>query len=284
MREGTVAGVTGQVRVKDVVAMLEARYPPALAADWDAVGLTCGDPDASVARVLFAVDPVSTVVDEALALQADMIVTHHPLFLHGVHSVAAVDHKGRLIHSLVSHGVALFSAHTNADHARPGVSDALADALGVLECRPLVPEAGSLTEGSGRIGDLGRAISLGEFAERVRAALPPTRHGVRLAGDETGLVRTVAVCGGAGDAFLSAAAAAADVYVTSDLRHHRAQDHLLDGGCALVDVAHWASEWPWLPVAAQQLRADAAARGSTVDVHVSTIPTDPWTQHLGSTR
>jgi len=80
------------------------------------------------------------------------------------------------------------------------------------------------------------------------------------------------------------AARVADVYVTSDLRHHRAQDHLVDGGCALVDVAHWASEWPWLPVAAGALRTDLAALGSTVEVHVSTIPTDPWTRHRGSTR
>jgi dinuclear metal center YbgI/SA1388 family protein len=272
------------VTVADVVAALEARYPAGLAADWDAVGLTCGDPDASVRRVLFAVDPVMAVVDEALMLQADMIVTHHPLFLHGVHSVAAVDHKGRLVHSLVSHGVALFSAHTNADHAEPGVSDALAAALGLTGCRPLVPEPGDPALGTGRVGALPREVTLAEFAAQVSAALPATRHGVRVAGEGTQTVRTVAVCGGAGDAFLADAAAVADVYVTSDLRHHRAQDHLVDGGCALVDVAHWASEWPWLPVAAEELRADLAALGSTVDVHVSTIPTDPWTQHIGSSR
>ena len=276
--------MTSTVTVADVVATLEARYPPGLAADWDAVGLTCGDPDASVRRVLFAVDPVTAVIDEALMLQADMIVTHHPLFLHGVHSVAAVDHKGRLVHALVSHGMALFSAHTNADHAEPGVSDALAAALGLTGCRPLVPEPGSPALGTGRVGTLEREVTLVEFAQRVSDVLPATRHGVRVAGEETRKVRTVAVCGGAGDAFLADAAASADVYVTSDLRHHRAQDHLVEGGCALVDVAHWASEWPWLPVAAEELRGDLAARGSTVDVHVSTIPTDPWTLHLGSTR
>ena len=107
---------------------------------------------------------------------------------------------------------------------------------------------------------------------------------MRVAGDLDAPVRTVAVCGGSGGEFLADAAAVADVYVTSDLRHHRAQDHLVDGGCALVDVAHWASEWPWLPVAADALRDDLAERGSTVEVHVSRIPTDPWTLHLGSTR
>ena len=91
------------------------------------------------------------------------------------------------------------------------------------------------------------------------------------------------MCGGSGDAFLPVAASAADVYVTSDLRHHRAQDHLAEGGCALIDVAHWAGEWPWLAAAARGLEADAAARGTTVDTYISTIVTDPWTTHRGST-
>jgi dinuclear metal center YbgI/SA1388 family protein len=272
------------VTVRDVVELLERRYPPELASDWDAVGLACGDPDASVSRILFAVDPVSEVVDEALLLQADLIVTHHPLLLRGVHSVAAVDHKGGVLHTLISHGIALFSAHTNADHAVPGVSDALADVLGLSDLRPLVPVPGEAGVGTGRVGTLPDAMPLAAFAEVVAAALPPTHHGVRVAGDLDGLVRTVAVCGGSGGEYLADAAAAADVYVTADLRHHRAQDHLVDGGCALVDVAHWASEWPWLPVAADALRDDLAARGSTVEVHVSRIATDPWTLHLGSTR
>jgi len=272
------------VTVGEIVALLEQRYPPGLASEWDAVGLTLGDPDATVTRVLFAVDPVMEVVDEALLLQADLIVTHHPLLLRGVHSVAAVGHKGSLVHTLISHGIALFSAHTNADHADPGVSDALAAALGLQDVRPLVPIAGHADVGTGRVGTLPQALPLADFADVVAHSLPPTEHGVRVAGDLAGEVRTVAVCGGSGDAFLFDAAAVADVYVTSDLRHHRAQDHLVDGGCALLDVAHWASEWPWLPVAADALRDDLAQRGSTVEVHVSRIPTDPWTLHLGSTR
>ena len=92
------------------------------------------------------------------------------------------------------------------------------------------------------------------------------------------------MCGGSGDAFLAATADVADAYVTADLRHHRALDHRAAGGCALVDVAHWASEWPWLPVAARALESDLAAAGTTVEVHVSTIPTDPWSSHLGSSR
>lgn len=268
--------------VGEVVRLLEERYPPSLAADWDAIGLVCGDPNATVGRILFAVDPVRAVVDEALLLQADMIVTHHPLLLRGVHSVAAVDHKGSVLHTLISHGVALFAAHTNADHARPGVSDALADVLGVVDTTPLVPEEGNPALGTGRVGRLDEVLTLAALVDRVSRRLPATHHGVRAAGNPEALIETVAVCGGSGDAFLSEAASVADAYVTADLRHHRAQDHLVEGGCALIDVAHWASEWPWLPVAATALEGDLAALGTTVEVHVSAIATDPWTMHRGS--
>ena len=89
------------------------------------------------------------------------------------------------------------------------------------------------------------------------------------------MIRRVAVCGGAGDSALDAAlAAGVDAYVTADLRHHPAAEHLLRPGApALVDVAHWASEWPWCAQAAAVLRG---ALGGSVEVRVSTRRTDPW--------
>jgi dinuclear metal center YbgI/SA1388 family protein len=267
----------------DVVAALDARYPPELAADWDSVGLVCGDPAAPVRTVLFAVDPVMAVVDEAIRIGADLIVTHHPLFLHGVHSVSPLTHGGLVVHTLISQDIGLFAAHTNADSARQGVSDALAEALGVTSTRPLIPDTADPGLGIGRVGQLDPPVSLQDFAALVARSLPAVSQGIRVSGDPAGVVRTVAICGGAGDSYLAEAAAVADAYVTSDLRHHRALDHRLGGGCALIDVAHWAGEWPWLHVAAAQLAADLAASGTTVEVHVSAIPTDPWTAHLGST-
>jgi dinuclear metal center YbgI/SA1388 family protein len=125
--------------LRDVVAALDALYPPEWAEDWDAVGLVCGDPDAPVRRVLFAVDPVTATVEEALTDHADLLVTHHPLFLRGVHGVPATTYKGKLVHRLVRGGAGLLVAHTNADVADPGVSDALADRIGLQDTAPLRP-------------------------------------------------------------------------------------------------------------------------------------------------
>jgi len=259
--------------IREIIAVLEQAYPPELAADWDAIGLTIGDPAAEVDTVLLAVDPAAEVLAEARDLGAGLIITHHPLFLRGVHSVATTTAKGRFVHEAIASGIALFSAHTNADHACPGVSDALADAIGLADLRPLVPDTRDPRLGTGRIGELSTPMTLREFAISVGDALPPTAHGVRVGGDPEAFIRTVAVCGGAGDSFLADAARVADAYVTSDLRHHRAADHLADGGCALVDVAHWAGEWPWLAQAARVL-------GDTVRTVISVQPTDPWTAHV----
>jgi dinuclear metal center YbgI/SA1388 family protein len=135
-------------------------------------------------------------------------------------------------------------------------------------------DPGLATTGTGRIGTV-EETTLAGFADRVAAALPGTAHGVRVAGDPDWPVRRVAVCGGAGDFLLDELARSdVDAYVTSDLRHHRAAEFLEHGGPALVDVAHWAAEWTWLPVVEARLRAEL---GDRVGTRVSTQCTDPWT-------
>ncbi|NKS51423.1 Nif3-like dinuclear metal center hexameric protein [Rhodococcus hoagii] len=366
----------------DVIGALETAYPPALAESWDSVGLVAGDPADEVRKVVVAVDATAAVVDEALASGAQLLLVHHPLLLRGVDTVGAHTPKGALLHRLIRGGCALYSAHTNADRADPGVSDALAGALGLVATRPLVPipdtatdkwvvmvpttdtvrirealfaagagELGDYREcswtvtgdgqfrplpgaaptlgvvgevetvredrveviaprrsrarilaalraahpyeepafdvfetadfpgsrGLGRIGELPEPQTLREFTARVAAALPRTEWGVRAAGDPDRVVRTVAVCGGSGDSLLDTVSGlGADVYVTADLRHHPADEHLRRGGPALVDVAHWASEQPWCA----QAKGVLDGRFGSVDgwdVRVTEVRTDPWT-------
>ncbi|MFC0002951.1 Nif3-like dinuclear metal center hexameric protein [Micromonospora siamensis] len=266
-----------------MVAELERRYPPAWAEEWDRVGLVVGDPATAVRRVACVVDVVPETVDEALAAGADMIVAHHPLLLRGVSSVAATSFKGRIVHRLIKADVALHVAHTNADTANPGVSDALAARFGLTGLRPLHPAApGSPAAGDGRgigrIGELPTPMTLAELTRHAAAVLPVTAWGVRAAGDPDRTVRTLAVSGGSGDAFLAeATAAGVDAFLTADLRHHPAGEHLAAGGPALLDAAHWATERPWLDDLAAHLRA---ALG--VETIVSDLDTDPWTVHAAA--
>jgi dinuclear metal center YbgI/SA1388 family protein len=368
-------------RLADVIDVLDDAYPPGLAQSWDSVGLVCGDPDDVLSSVTIAVDATAAVVDEVP--DGGLLLAHHPLLLRGVDTVAASTAKGALVHRLIRSGRSLFTAHTNADSASPGVSDALAQALGLtveavlepLESRAALPEldtwvifvpaenadavrAAIFAAGAGRIGDysqcswsvtgtgqflpgdgaspaigsvgavervvedrveviapararrevlaamraahpyeepafdifalapppadvgLGRIGSLSQpeslsaLVSRVRSGLPQTSWGVRAAGDPAMTVSRVAVCGGAGDSLLDAAAAAGvQAYVTADLRHHPADEHLRASAVALIDVAHWASEYPWCEQAADVLRA---AFGAALSVRVCSIRTDPW--------
>jgi len=261
--------------VADLAAIAEALWPAAGAEAWDAVGLVSGDPAAPVARVLLAVDAVSDTVDEAIETGADLLLTHHPLLLRGVTSIAADRYKGAVISRLIKANCALLTAHTNADVVDDGTSGVLAARLGLHDVAPIAPDA--FGGGIGRVGVLAESTTLGRFASLVAAVLPPTAGGVRVSGSYVRPVRRVAVCGGAGDAYLAAPAVRdADVYVTADLRHHPAQEAreqaLVGGGPALIDVSHWASEWLWLETAAAALRA--ALPG--VEFAVSELRTDPW--------
>ncbi|MET7679659.1 Nif3-like dinuclear metal center hexameric protein [Streptomyces sp. NPDC005423] len=275
-------------RLSEVIAALEELWPAERAESWDAVGTVVGDPEQDVTRVLFAVDPVAGIVEEAVRLRADLLVTHHPLYLRGTTTVAASTPKGRVVHTLIKHDIALHVAHTNADRADPGVSDALAGALDLRIEGPLVPDptdpAGR--RGLGRVCALDHPLTVRELAARAAERLPATAQGIRVAGDPDALVRTVAVSGGSGDSLLDAVrAAGVDAFLTADLRHHPVSEFAADSArapLALLDAAHWATEWPWCELAATQLDAVSDRAGWGLRVHVSKTVTDPWTAHAAS--
>ncbi|OII34965.1 Nif3-like dinuclear metal center hexameric protein [Curtobacterium sp. MMLR14_010] len=261
--------------LRDLQAVIETLWPASGTESWDSVGLVSGDPDAVVEHVHLAVDAVPDTAREAVDLGADLLLTHHPLLLRGVTTVAESTYKGSVLATLIRGGCALVAAHTNADVVTTGTSAVLAERLGLTDLRPLEPGDADGT-GIGRVGVLAEPVSLGVLARRIVDVLPATASGVRVSGAYDQPVRTVALCAGAGDSLLgNAAVLDADVYVTSDLRHHPASEFreqaMLVDGPALIDTSHWATEWLWLDVAAEQLRQAAGVR-----VTVSDLRTDPW--------
>ena len=265
--------------LRDVVGVLERLYPPDTAQSWDQVGLVTGDPEQPVERILLALDPTLAVIEEARASGADLLITHHPLLMRGIHSVATTSAKGASVTGLVVADVALYVAHTNADVAAAGVCEALASAAGLTDTEPL-----ALVEEQplGRVGRLAAPMTLGDFATSLYAALPAAAPGLRVAGPPDATVETVAVLGGAGDdQFAAVRACGADVYVTADLRHHpalEAREEARGGTPYLIDAGHWSSEAVWLPIV-----RDALAAALRVDIDISTVRTDPWTFTVGAT-
>lgn len=269
--------------VADVVAALRTAAPPHLAESWDSNRLICGDPAKSVDSVLLAVDPVTAVVDEAIRRDVDLVITHHPLYLRGTDHVSATDPKGRCVHRLIRAGIALANAHTTLDAAHGGVAAALAAAVGLLGAAPLQPSPNDPTQGIGRVGRLEHPTRLRDFAAAVAVALPDSAPGLLVGGDLDATIETVAVSGGAGDGLLGTARdAGADVFLTADLRHHPASEHLEAGRPYLLCGTHWATEWVGLPPLAARLERAAAAKGRRLATYVSEVVTDPWTLRLST--
>ncbi|MGO1544355.1 MAG: Nif3-like dinuclear metal center hexameric protein [Gulosibacter sp.] len=272
--------------LREVQSTIEMLFPKRGAESWDAIGTTTGDPDAAVTKVLLAVDPVSSTVDEALDWGAQLLFTHHPLLLRGVTSIAEDRYKGALLARLIRGGCALHAAHTNADVVESGPTGTIFDLLGIPQGPdhriPFEPLVDQPERGIGLVGDLPDPISLREFVAKIAEIFPVTAGGVRVAGDPEMLVQRVACCSGAGDSFLNhPLVTGADVYLTSDLRHHpaseaREQAKINGGKPALVDTAHYASEHLWLAGAAEKL----AAAHPDIAVRVSTLNTDPWSWHI----
>ncbi|MDO5729832.1 MAG: Nif3-like dinuclear metal center hexameric protein [Actinomycetaceae bacterium] len=272
--------------VAHVMDVMERLYPQHLQEQWDRNGLIIGDPQQPIRRVLLAVDPVSSTAQEAITGGYDMLITHHPLFLRGTSFVSRQDYKGRIVHDFIKNDIALMNAHTNADSASRGVAWALARAAGITgePFETIDEDESGHSRGLGRIGNLDEPVSLRDFFQRIAKALPCGPHGLFLGTPpETDLdseVRTVAVSGGAGDTFLNTVTElGADVYVTADLRHHPASEHLENGGPALVCGSHWATEWLWLPILKADLEATARQDGVELEIVVSSIVTEPWTLH-----
>lgn len=262
--------------VADLLVAVERLWPAAGAETWDAVGFISGDLDAPLNSVHLAVDAVLETVDEAITMSAGALLVHHPLLLRGVTSVATDRYKGAALARLIRANCALLAAHTNADVVESGTSATLANRLGLENVRPIVPAADP-SRGLGRIGELPTPTTLGTLARALAQILPATAGGVRVSGEFDAPVRTVALCGGAGDSLLGERAVLdADVYITSDLRHHpvsEARENARVGrGPALIDISHWASEWLWLDEAAAELRRELPG----VQITVSELRTDPW--------
>lgn len=242
------------VTVGQILELLEGIAPLHLAEEWDNVGLLAGRRDAEVSTVLCALDMNRRVLNEAMAVGAQMIVTHHPILFRGRKNLCEDDAEGRLLCDLIRSGIALAAMHTNFDNVHPGVNDVLAQTLGLKDVTPL--EHGMC------IGAADEQ-SLGEFAKHVEDCL----HGpVRIYGDPGKKIRRVVVLGGSGEDFVPIAKdVGADVYVTGEMGYHRGLD-AADSGLCVIEAGHSETENPAISMLAGGLQI--AANGVQYNVRV----------------
>jgi len=259
-------------KLSSLIEHFNLLWPESAVADWDRPGLMLGKLSSEVDTVLLSVDVTMEVLQQAKSVGASLVLSHHPMFLRGVHLLDEDSTKGASAAFAIKNEIAVFAAHTNADFAVEGVSSTLAQSLGLGSLDYLDPHTKE-----GLFGLLSEPISLLDFSKAAAKSLPSVAQGIRVSGDPNRMISRVGLVAGAGDSYLDIAQSAnLDLFITSDLRHHPSQDFIeqsqLIGGAALMDISHWAAEWLWLEKAKGQL----SDKFGSVSFIVSDISTDPW--------
>ena len=203
-----------------------------------------GDTGRDIRAVLLTTDVTPEVVDEAIMLGCNLILSHHPLLFHGLKQVCGQTPQARIVEQAIKHDIAIYSAHTSLDSVIGGINTRLADKLGLQNYRILVPAADGKT-GLGVIGTLPKAVNYLDFIGQIRDILDCTY--IRYTAPKSSItdyqspIQTVALCGGSGAEFIGEAIAqGADVYLTADCKYHEFQDAA--GRIGLIDIDHWYSE------------------------------------------
>lgn len=226
------------MKVKDIVALLEAEVPLAWQESYDNAGLVVGSPEAEVERVLIALDATEEVVEEAISEGCQMVVTHHPIIFRPIKRLADENRQQRTIAKAIRHGIALYAAHTNLDSApQRGISHHLAALLGLNVVALLEPSAVEGV-GIGVVGELPAAVPTEEFLVRIKDVLGVValRHSVV----RIDTVQRVAICSGSGGGLIEAAEmSGADLYLAADFKYH---DFVDADRMVLVDAGHFESE------------------------------------------
>ena len=227
--------------LREIIHSIESVAPRSAQEEWDNSGMQVGDAGREVSSVLLTTDITEDVVNEAIMSGCDLIISHHPLLFHGLKQVCGQTPQARVVELAIKHNIAIYSAHTNLDSVVGGINTWLADKLGIVEQRILIPasrDTGILT-GLGIIGQLPQPMSYTDFLERVHVTLNCTY--MRYTRPAREQVQTVALCGGSGAEFIDEAVRqGADVYITADCKYHEFQD--ADCRIGLIDIDHWISE------------------------------------------
>ena len=221
-------------RVKDIAAAIEEGVPLRWQESYDNAGLAVGNPEAEVSLVLVALDATEEVVEEAIEMGAQMVVTHHPIIFQPLRKLTCTTPQQRTIAKAIAGGVALYAAHTNLDSApSEGISHLLGRKLGLKEEALLEPSAKEQGVGIGIVGTLPEPVASEEFLRRIQSELghsPIRRESVQ----------RVAICSGSGGSLISQAeAAGADLYLAADFKYH---DFVDADRMILVDAGHFETE------------------------------------------
>jgi len=268
---------TRPVTVRDLCDFLEVVSPPVLGESWDNLGLLLGEDQAAVNRVLTCLTLTPEVAQEAIDIQAQLIVTHHPILFKPIQKLNCATAEGRMLLSLARHNIAVFCSHTAYDNTSTGINQQLAELLELTDIKPLrsassqiaVVDFLSVEIGAGRYGRLLQPISLSELIEVISSRL--NQPWVSYVGDRQARIETIGIaCGAAADFLKDACRVGCQAFLTGEARFHACLE-ARQSNVALILPGHYATERP----AMENLAKRIATQFPQIRALASSSETDP---------
>lgn len=224
------------MKVSELIAEIEAIAPLNLQEPWDNSGYQIGDPDSNIKGVLTALEVNDAVVKEAIDLECNLIICHHPIFFHPVRKIIPEYQHYQIIRKAIISGITIYAAHTNFDAACGGVNTSLAQKLSLVDVQPLTDHEGNYI---GVVGNLESPMDAELYLKHVKSLFGV--YDVKYSTPPADTILRIAICGGAGGSFLKEVIEQkADAYLSADFKYHdfaTAENKIL-----ITDIGHYESE------------------------------------------
>ena len=238
------------MKCQEIITILQKQAPEQYACEWDNVGLLVGDANKEVQKVYIALDATEETIEEAVALGADMLLTHHPMIFKGIKKVNTDDFTGKRVVSLIRADMAYYAMHTNFDVK--GMAELAAEKIGLTDCKVLevTCEDEQGLQGIGKVGTVS-SMSVRDCAELVKKAFHLEQ--VKVFGDLDAKITRAAICPGSGKSVIGEALkSGAQVLITGDIDHHEGIDAAARK-MAVIDAGHYGIEKIFIPYMKQYL-------------------------------
>lgn len=256
------------MKIRQITGALEEFAPLALQDGYDNAGLQIGlAEDAEATGALLCLDVTEAVLDEAIQLGCNLVVSHHPLLFRPLKRIAGRDYIERCVQKAIKHDLTLYAAHTNLDAARGGVNWKIAERLGLQQIEWLNPKPG-FDAGEGIVGLLPQPMEKEDFLATVKELFDV--DALRYNSWTGEQVQRVAVCGGAGNFLIpNAVAKGCDAFLTGEVGYHRFFGH--EDELLLLELGHYESEQFTIGLLHDLIRQVAPQ----LPIHETTVETNP---------
>ena len=242
------------MKARDIINILEKKFPKINAEEWDNVGLIIGDYDKEVKKIQFSLDATLESIENAISEKVDMLITHHPIIFKAIKDIIEQNILGKKIRNLIKNNINVYSIHTNLDSSINGLNDYVLKKIGISEYKIL-----DLNEekkcGIGRVFKLNVEKNLKDFIEELKLKLKILNLRV-ISDDLNKKIKKVALINGSAMSYWKKAKKEkVDLFITGDISYHDALD-ALESGLNIIDFGHYESEHFFYEILIEELKSN----------------------------